>query len=127
MSHSAPQILYVDSESACCTLAGLLLASSGQSEVTTADSAEEALQLMSARSFDLYIFDEPWRDRSALELCRRVRQKDRKAPILIFSVLQSEMDRDRAFKAGASEYLIKPDDVNRLAEVAERLLNGFTG
>lgn len=86
-------------------------------------TAEEAQELMAAGTFDLYIFDQPWRyPLTTLELCRSVRQNDVKTPILIFSVLTGEIDRRKGLAAGANEFLVKPDDLNRLPETAARLL-----
>ncbi len=123
MPHSASQILYVDSDESCCGLVRRLLGTDGDHEVTTAGTAEEARELMAARTFDLYIFDQPWRyPVTALDLCQYVRQKDGNTPILIFSVLTGEADRSKALAAGANEFLIKPDDVMGLPETAGRLL-----
>jgi DNA-binding response OmpR family regulator len=121
--YSTPQILYVDSDESCRGLVRQLLESPTGYEVTTAGTVEEALELMAARTFDLYIFDQPWRDPvTALELCRCIRQKDGKTPVLILSVLPHEADRNEGLAAGANEYLVKPDDIGRLPETAGRLL-----
>jgi DNA-binding response OmpR family regulator len=124
LSRSASQILYVDQEDGCRRLVRLLLEAEGDIQVTTVGETGEALELIGAGKFDLYIFDHPWRHPVALELCRQVREKDEKTPILILSVMPREADRDQALAAGANEYLIKPDDINRLAETVERLLRG---
>jgi DNA-binding response OmpR family regulator len=92
-------------------------------EVTTAGAPAEAREILAAGKFDLYIFDQPWRyPLATLELCRFVRQTDSSTPILVFSVLTGESDRNKAQAAGANEFLIKPDDINRLPETVSHLL-----
>ncbi len=123
MSDTYPQILYVDGDRDSLEIVRLLLKQADDGyDVTTLHSAEEAFELISKRTFDLYIFDQPWRKPSGLELCQKVRQKDPEAPIVVFSVMSREADRKKAFAAGASEYLVKADDINRLADTVERLL-----
>ena len=122
MPHSASQILYVDSDESCCGLVRQLLGASGF-EVTAVAAAEQAMELLAAGKFDLHIFDQPWRHpAAALELCQFVRQMDSHTPILVFSVLTGESERNNALAAGANDFLIKPDDINRLPETVSRLL-----
>jgi DNA-binding response OmpR family regulator len=102
----------------------MLQQADGDYEVTTLNSTEEAAELISQRSFDLYIFDQPWRNPSGLDLCRTVREHDGKAPILIFSVLSRDVDRQKGMMAGATEYLVKVEDINDLTSTVRRLLDG---
>ena len=123
MCFSYHQILYVDGDTDSCEIAKLLLEQSdGGYEINTLTSVEEAFDLISRKSFDLYIFDQPWRRPSGLELCQKIREKDPEIPIVVFSTMSREVDRRKAFAAGASEYLIKADDIGRLANTVERLL-----
>jgi DNA-binding response OmpR family regulator len=125
MCYSYPQILYVDRDANTCEMVRLLLQQADQDlGITTVVSGNEAWDMISKRSFDLYIFDNPWSESSGLELCRQVRQQDGKTPILIFSVMGHEIDRDNALEAGANSYLVKPNDVGRLTDEVKRLLDG---
>ena len=119
-----PQILYVDPDESCRSLVRLLLEAEGDYELTIIGSEAEALEAITTKTFDLYIFDLPWRYPSWIELCRRAREQNRETPIVIFSVMPHQLDRDKAFTAGANAYLVKPDDVSRLAETVKRLLDG---
>jgi DNA-binding response OmpR family regulator len=125
IAHS--KILYVDNDEACCQLVRRMLESDGDKEVTTVCASEQALELIAEHSFDLYIFDQPWRYPLALELCEYVRQDDGKTPILVVSVLKQEIDRHKAYDAGANAYLIKPEDINSLSETVERLFRERDG
>ena len=44
------------------------------------------------------------------ELCERIRGFDPLAPVLFISALAEESQRPRAIAAGATAYLIKPND-----------------
>ncbi len=124
MSQSYPRILYVDNDADSCEIVQMMLEQADESyKVTTLDSAEEAAGLINLRPFDLYIFDQPWHVPSGLELCRQVREKDGKTPILIFSVLSREADREKAAEAGANEYLVKADEIQKLVATVKRLLD----
>lgn len=124
MCLSFPQILYVDGDADCCEIVRMILDQSGSSyDLTTLYFAEDALALIAKRSFDLYIFDQPWRKPSGLELCKKVRENDPHVPILIFSVLSGEIDRGKAKTAGASAYLVKANDIDEIADTIERLLD----
>lgn len=124
MRNSFPQILYVDDAEACEMAQLLLEQSENDYEITAASSPEEAFSLISQRAFDLYIFDNPWRKPTGLELCRKVREDHPKAPIVIFSVRAQDADREEALAAGANDYLIKPNDLNRLIRTIDLLLAG---
>jgi DNA-binding response OmpR family regulator len=123
MCYSYPQILYVDGDADSGEVVRMILQQADEDyEVTVLDSAAEALELLSHRAFDLYIFDQPWREPSGLELCRKVREKDGVTPIIIFSVMSREADRDKAMAAGANCYLIKADEIDQLAGIVKSLL-----
>jgi DNA-binding response OmpR family regulator len=125
MCYSYPQILYVDSDSDSCEIVRMMLQQADENyEVTTLNSADEAAELLSRRVFDLYIFDQPWRHPSGLDLCRKVRERDGKTPILIFSVMSREADREKAMVAGANVYLIKVDDIDLFTLTVKQLLKG---
>ncbi len=106
--------MWIPTSDSCEIVRMMLQQADGNYEITTLNSADEAAELMSKRAFDLYIFDQPWRQPSGLDLCRKVREKDGKTPILIFSVMSRDSDREKALAAGANVYLIKVDDIDQL-------------
>lgn len=117
------RILYVDDDRDSCDLARVMLNYSDTGcAVTTSDSAEEALLLIDKHSFDIYVFDYWMPDISGIELCRYVRQSDSNTPIVFFSAMARPVDIAEGVKAGANEYLIKPNDLEKLPETVKRLL-----
>ena len=90
--------------------------------VTTAASAGEALNLMAENSFDFYIFDFKLPLMSGVELCRSIRETDKTTPIIFYTAMARPADRAAGLAAGADEYLIKPNDLDRLAKTVKLLL-----
>jgi DNA-binding response OmpR family regulator len=93
-------------------------------EVVGVGSAEEAQREVLHEKFDLYILDH-WLDgMSGVEFCRWIRERERDVPIVFFSAVAYEAERQKGLDAGAQEYLIKPNDLERLPSVVVSLLEG---
>ncbi len=78
-------------------------------EAKAVGTATQALSLIQAERFDLYLLDAWLPDVDGFELCRRMRAFDPHTPILFFSGAAYEADRRRGIEAGADAYVIKPD------------------
>ena len=91
-------------------------------EVETARTLAEALELAKSARYDLFLLAGLLNDALGIELCKKIREFDHHTPILFFSVLAYKADREAALGAGAQEYLVKPNDIDRLEETIERLV-----
>jgi DNA-binding response OmpR family regulator len=91
-------------------------------EVETASTICEALKLMDAYPFGVFIFDSVLPDGSGVELCRRIRKFNQRTPIIFCSGLAYETDITNALRAGAQAYLVKPLDLSKLIESIEDLI-----
>ena len=78
-------------------------------EAKVVPTAAQALWLIQAERFDLYLLDAWLPGVDGFELCRQMRDLDARTPILFFSGAAYETDKKRAIEAGANAYLIKPD------------------
>jgi DNA-binding response OmpR family regulator len=78
-------------------------------DATAVGNAAQALSLMQAERFDLYLLDVWLPGIDGFELCRRIRASDTQIPILFFSGAAYESDRKRGMDAGANAYVIKPE------------------
>ena len=72
-------------------------------------TAAQALSLIQAEHFDLYMLDGRLPEMDGFELCRRMRAADSQIPILFFSGAAYEADKRKGIEAGANDYVIKPN------------------
>jgi DNA-binding response OmpR family regulator len=78
-------------------------------EAKAVATAAQALSLIQAERFDLYLLDAWLPDLDGFELCRRMRDFDPHTPILFFSGAAYDDDKQRGIEAGANAYVTKPD------------------
>lgn len=78
-------------------------------EAKAVGTAAQALSLIQAEHFDLYMLDGWLPEVDGFELCRRIRALDPHIPILFFSGAAYEADKKKGIEAGANVYLTKPD------------------
>lgn len=121
--YASSRILYVDNDNDGCELMGLLLERESENyEVIAVNSSEKAVNLLRELYFDLIILDWCLPERSGIELCRMIREADENVPIIFYSAMARPADRVVAKTAGASAYLVKPNDIDELGETVRRLL-----
>ena len=78
-------------------------------EAKAVGTATQALSVIQAEHFDLYMLDSYLPDLDGFELCRRMRDFDPHTPILFFSGAAYEADKKRGIEAGANAYVVKPN------------------
>jgi CheY-like chemotaxis protein len=123
MTFSKKRILCVDDDVDSCELIDHILVYKEKDFIlTTASSPGQALTLIAAHPFDLYILDYRMPEMSGVELCRYIRLADSRTPILFFTAKAYPEDRKTAMEAGASGYLVKPNDLERFQETVRWLL-----
>lgn len=123
MQRQKQRILYVDDDPDGCELMKVWLRSDNiPYDVTAVTTAEDANFLIAQFHFDLYVMDYCLPDMSGPQLCRMIRNADKTTPVLIFSALARPIDREMAINAGASSYLVKPDDFELLRPTIRQLL-----
>ena len=108
LSNLRPRVLYVDDDEDSRDMLSTLLRFS-RIEAKAVATAAQALSLIQAERFDLYLLDSRLPDLDGFELCRRMRDFDPHTPILFFSGAAYEADKKRGIKAGANAYVVKPD------------------
>jgi DNA-binding response OmpR family regulator len=90
-------------------------------ETKSVGTAAQALSLIQAERFDLYLLDAFLPDLDGFELCRRMREFDPHTPILFFSGAAYEADKKRGMEAGANDYVSKPDVEGMLGRIRQFL------
>ena len=76
-------------------------------DVVTAQTAADALDLVSVRPPDAAILDLVLPDGTGIDVCREIRTWS-SMPILVLSAVGEEDEKVRALEAGADDYVVKP-------------------
>jgi len=109
-------------------IATLLRETNSEYEVVAVETAAEALDIAGRTPFDLYILDIWLPGMDGVELCRRLRERGIREPIMFFSAMGVQIkDRDYVLAAGANEFLIKSVDLDRFTGTVQRLLTEGPG
>ena len=77
-------------------------------------TGERALDALGAGVYDLVILDLGLPDIDGFEVCRRMRARGDRTPVLVLTARNAVNDRVRGLDAGADDYLAKPFAVNEL-------------
>jgi diguanylate cyclase (GGDEF)-like protein/PAS domain S-box-containing protein len=104
----AERILVVDDDPTARILMQASLQQAGFAVQVAAD-AQEALQLFHGASFDLVMSDVEMPGMDGFELCARLRaESDVPVPVVMVTGMDDLASIDRAFEAGATDFLPKP-------------------
>jgi heavy metal response regulator len=76
--------------------------------VDTAFTGREALDWAEAAPYDVIILDILLPEMDGLTVCRELRKRDNRTPILMLTARDSVDDRVNGLDAGADDYLVKP-------------------
>ncbi|HSP44820.1 MAG TPA: response regulator [Chthoniobacterales bacterium] len=121
MERTRARILHVDDHQDSRLMMAALLQDCGYG-VLTAGSVGEGLELAKEIEFDLYILDVRLPDGTGVELCQKLRDLNRKTPILYYSAYGDETDHQNALRICGDAYLKKPVCIADIQECIENLL-----
>ena len=115
MSVDQPKILVVEDEPSQREVLAYNLKAEGFL-VISADDGEDALLLVEEEKPDLILLDWMMPNLSGIEVCRRLKSRDktRAIPIIMVSARSEEVDKVRGLEIGADDYLVKPYSVIEL-------------
>lgn len=123
MEKEARQVLFVEDTRDTRSLVEFSLGREGF-KVTTAETADEGLDLARTNNFALILLDIGLPDKDGLELCREIRRFDQHTPILFYTAFSNLIDEQETASVGAQGCLRKPEDTARLGEIAKSLVEG---
>jgi len=89
--------------------------------VTVAPDGRTALYLIESDSFDVVVLDLMLPDLAGQEVCRRMRARRDRTPILMLTALDKVDERVAGLRLGADDYLTKPFDFSEFAARLEAL------
>jgi len=90
--------------------------------VSRAIDGHQALSLLNAQGFDLIILDIMMPDIDGYEVCRRIRRKGIKTPIIFLSAKTAEFDEILGLEIGADDFIRKPFSVKTFRSRVKALL-----
>src|SRR5688572_11231617 len=122
MSTSArPRILIVDDEPEITAILTDLF--SGEYDCESAPSAEEALQTLKNRDFELVISDITMTGMSGLDMIPHVKRLSPNSVVVMISGVQTVESAIGALRLGAFDYVMKPFDLRQVEAVVKRALD----
>lgn len=114
------KVLVIDDDEGMIELLQLLLAPAS-SEIITASSGQEGVELVKKHAPDVIILDLMMPEMDGWTVCQTIR-KSSDAPILILSAIDSPGLVAQALDAGADDYLAKPVSSSTLIARLNRLV-----
>jgi len=117
------KILIVDDDIQTTKLLELLLAERGY-EATSVNDSSQAIKVAKLVNPELIILDLMMPEPDGFKVCRTLREDAQFifTPILIVTALDDTDSKIVAYGAGADNYLIKPYDIDDLADTIKRML-----
>ncbi|HEX4946623.1 MAG TPA: response regulator [Blastocatellia bacterium] len=115
------KILLVDDNHDNCEMITLLLGFAGY-QVSSAYTMVEGWRMVRDNHFDLCLLDNLLPDGSGYELCQQICLIYPQLPVMFYSGDAYDNDRNQGLAAGAKAYLVKPNDLEKIAEVIDTLL-----
>ena len=82
--------------------------------VETAADGEAGLSMIMTNTFDLVILDVMMPKLSGFDVCKRVREKGIKTPIILLTAKGEEIDKIVGLELGADDYITKPFSLREL-------------
>ena len=90
--------------------------------VTAAVDGAQALKLFAQEKFDLVVLDVMMPKASGYDVCRELRARGARVPVLFLTAKGEEIDKVVGFKLGADDYVTKPFGIHELIARIEALL-----
>ena len=115
------RVLIVDDEKNMRWVLGQALSGDGYEVLEAADGVE-ALSIVSDQEPDVMVLDHRMPGKDGMEVLRTVRSKDLQFPIIMLTAHGNVATAVEAMKAGASEYLTKPFDLEELKLAIDKAL-----
>jgi len=116
------RILVVDDAAFMRSLVKRCLVSAGFEVIGEAANGGEAEKLYAELKPDLVTLDMVMPEVDGLEAIRRLRRMDPKAKIVVVSAIDQRDNLLEAIRLGASDYIVKPFDAERVATAVRRAL-----
>jgi putative two-component system response regulator len=117
-------VLLVDDDRTILRLTEELLKQDVDCDIVTAESGEEALDLIEASPPDLVLLDYQMPRMDGFEVCRAIKAEPRTrlVPVVMVTAVTDTVYRVKALQAGADDFLTKPVEVTELTARVQSLI-----
>ncbi len=85
-------------------------------QITTASDGAKGFELVQNHQFDLILLDWMLPKMTGLELCKAIRIKDKKTPVLFLTAKDTIQETIEGLQSGANDYIKKPFSFEELVE-----------
>jgi CheY-like chemotaxis protein len=120
---SARSVLWVDDEADLLEPHRLFLVDKGF-DVSMAHNADDALEMLRRRSYDLLLLDEQMPGRRGLDAFRDVRELAPAMPVVMITKSEDDGTLREALGADVRDYLVKPVSPRQVLSVVTKVLEG---
>lgn len=116
-------ILTVEDSNSMRQMIGYILRSAGYNVVEAEDGSKGLAQAQSGK-FDLVVTDQNMPNMDGLSLIKALRLLPdyKSTPVIMLTTEASDTMKQRGREAGATGWMVKPFDPNRLLEICQKLL-----
>ncbi len=83
-------------------------------DVTAVENGDEAMKAYNERKPDLLLLDVMMAKKSGYDVCREIRGRDAKTPIIMLTAKSEEFDKVLGLSLGADDYITKPFGIKEL-------------
>ena len=115
MTQSGQEILCIDDDRDTCELVEFMFEQRGY-KVISCSTGEEGLTRARNEQFGAIILDNRFHGSDGANICQEIRKFDHSTPIIFFTGEARLQEKEKALSAGANEYLIKPNDLDKLTD-----------
>jgi DNA-binding response OmpR family regulator len=113
MTSHQRKVLIVEDDPAIREALTEAITADGHAVVGASDGAQ-AVRLFSHEPFDLVLLDLMLPAMNGYDVCRRIREQDRRVPILMLTAKGTEIDKVLGLELGADDYVTKPFGLREL-------------
>ena len=117
------KVMLIDDDCGVHTLIKRILEDAGYS-YCGAYGGEEGLEMLSTEHPDLLLLDVMMPGMNGFDVCKSIREKGRRIPVVFLSAKGDIVDKSIGFKAGGDDYVVKPFSSEELLLRIEAHLRG---
>ena len=123
MAPNPKSVLWVDDEVELLESHRIFLAEKGY-EVAWASNADDALEMLRGRSFDVMLLDEQMPGRRGLDSLRDFKELAPNLPVVVVTKSEDDATLREALGANVRDYLVKPVNPRQVLTAITRILEG---